>query len=444
LARNKNVFTFKGIPNCEVQWKLFSSPDRFRAGLRGKFLQKMGCEIFSKNNRAVESLAGKSERFSAEGRLPVVIGIVVHGSESDQVHEQARKLADSLHGSLQTDLPQFHWVFRLLIRHDFPTEQPQDPLALLEFGSDIKIENGFDFLLVLTSAPLVARFDQAVSGVPSSMLETGVLSIARQLDLEKPEVIQSAVLGLARHILGHLFDLDHNDDSVMRPREFWNDSEPLDWSDEEKKKIGEFLQDIADPRLEETAGAGKTQWKFYCQVLMRDGFSLARDILLFRSWRMMLHLGRFTAATAISVIFLFLSAEAWELGAAIKTDWLNLVLAGVLLLSTFSLYFGQNLQAVGRSDKMMEQAVRSRIILFGTLLVGMCSFWINLFLISLAAIYLMPENVLAGWTGLGDTSLPMAHFARLMATFGILASALGGNLEEERDLKAVLIYTEET
>ena len=31
-----------------------------------------------------------------------------------------------------------------------------------------------------------------------------------------------------------------------------------------------------------------------------------------------------------------------------------------------------------------------------------------------------------------------------MATFGILASSLGGNLEEEHDLKAVLIYTEET
>jgi hypothetical protein len=31
-----------------------------------------------------------------------------------------------------------------------------------------------------------------------------------------------------------------------------------------------------------------------------------------------------------------------------------------------------------------------------------------------------------------------------MATFGILASSLGGNLEEEHDIKAVLVYTEET
>jgi hypothetical protein len=74
----------------------------------------------------------------------------------------------------------------------------------------------------------------------------------------------------------------------------------------------------------------------------------------------------------------------------------------------------------------------------------MCSFWVNLFVISLGVIWIMPETVLAGWAGLDNQPLPIVHFARLMATFGILASAVGGNLEEEHDLKAVLIYSEET
>ncbi len=378
------------------------------------------------------------------GRPLLTIGVTLDAAESEQVHRAARKAAKELEQSLQRDLPEFQWIFRVLSRHDLPRETPQDPLALLEFGSDIKIEYGFDFLLVLTSVPLLARFDQATSGVPSTMLETGVISMARLLDLDNPDATHKAVLGLYRHVLGHLFNLDHNDASVMRPREFWTDREPLDWSEEEKRQMVDFLQDIADPRLEETASAGKSQWKFYCQVLAGDGLALAREILFFRSWLMMLHLGRFTAATAVSVIFLFLSAEAWELGAAIQTDWLNGIVAVILLLATLSLYFGQNLQAIGRSDTMMEQAVRSRIILFGTLLVGMISFWINLFLISFAVIRLMPDSVIAGWAGLDGRSVPAFHFARLMATFGILASALGGNLEEEHDLKAVLIYTEET
>ena len=380
----------------------------------------------------------------ANDRPSLTIGVTLDAAESQEAHRTAREVAAELERSLQRDLPDFHWIFRVLSRHDFPRETPQDPLALLEFGSDIKIEYGFDFLLVVTSCPLLARFDQATSGVPSTMLETGVISMARMLDLDNVTATRRAVLGLCRHVLGHLFGLDHNDASVMQPREFWTDREPLDWSEEEKQQLADFLQDIADPRLEETAAAGKSEWKFYCQVLAGDGFALAREILFFRSWRMMLHLGRFTAATAVSVIFLFLSAEAWELGAAIHSDWLNLIVVVILLLATLSLYFGQNLQAVGRSDKMMEQAVRSRIILFGTLLTGMISFWINLFLISFGVIRIMPESVLAGWAGLGGQPLPAVHFARLMATFGILASALGGNLEEEHDLKAVLVYTEET
>jgi hypothetical protein len=94
---------------------------------------------------------------------------------------------------------------------------------------------------------------------------------------------------------------------------------------------------------------------------------------------------------------------------------------------------------------MMEQAVRSRIVLFGTLTVGMFAFWVNLVILSTGIIYLLPDSVLCGWAGLGNgMELPVFHYAKLMATFGILASAVGGNLEEEQDIKAVLVYSEET
>ena len=381
---------------------------------------------------------------SNAGQCQVTIGFVFDADESDPARELIQWLRQTLLKSLQRDIPNFIWSLRCISRHDFPVGRPQDPLLLLEYGSDIKIEYGLDFTLVYTSHPLLARFDQTANGVPSTMLETGVVSIARQLDQGGIHAIQLSALGLSRHILGHLFNLEHKETSIMRPREFWNSNEPLDWDEQEKLKINEFLHDIADPRLEETAGAAKTAGLFCLQVLLREGLSLTRDILSFRSWMMVLHLGRFTAATAISIIFMFLSAEAWELGAAITSNWLNPALFTILLLATLSLYFGQNLQAVGRADKMMEQAVRSRIILFGTLLVGMLSFWLSLFAVSLGVIYMLPEIVLSNWAGLTGQPLPMPHFAKIMATFGILASSLGGNLEEEHDLKAVLIYEEET
>jgi len=200
---------------------------------------------------------------------------------------------------------------------------------------------------------------------------------------------------------------------------------------------------VADPRIEEKT-AIKSRWCFYLQVLRQEGLSIAKDILFFRSVLMFLHLGKFTAATVVSIIFLFLSAEAWEMGAAMRSGWLDLLLAGVIIVAAISLYLGQNLQVIGRSDRMMEQAVRSRIVLLGTLLVGMAAFWCNLFIISYIIIGLLPEGVLAGWAGLGGKSLPAFHFSKLMATFGVLASAVGGNLEEEQDIKALLVFTEET
>jgi hypothetical protein len=378
-------------------------------------------------------------------RLPAVtIGFLLDTDTGRDARERLYHLKDILLETLSSDFPAFAWSIEVIERRYLPNHYPVDPLSLLEFGADIKIEYHFDFLLVFTSLPLKARFGQRVNGVPSNILETGVISLARFLEHSDLQNANHSMLAICKHILGHLWGLEHSDNSVMMSREFWRGDEPLQWSHRERVKIEAYLEDIADPRLEETTLAPASVWRFYLQVLLREGIGIAKDILLFRSWLMVLHLGRFTAATAVSIIFLFLSAEAWDMGMAIRSEWLDLILLLVLLTSTLSIYFGQNLQEVGRSDMMLEQAVRSKIVLFGTLLVGMLSFWLNLFVISIAVIYLLPESVLSKWAGIPGQSLPVVHFAKLMATFGILASSLGGNLEEEHDIKAVMIYTEET
>ncbi len=376
------------------------------------------------------------------GSPTISIGLVVDPGES-QVEAWVQRLEQELSSGLRRDFPGFDWEFSIIRRRDFPKALPKDPLILLEFGSDIKIEYNLDFVLVFTSFPLKSRFEQGINGVPSNMLETGVITLAKVMETQDSGKATKAALALSKHVLGHLWGLEHNEESVMRPRKFWTGDGPLYWSQHEKKQIEVYLRGVADPRLEETVGAAKGRLRFYLQVIMNERASLARDIFLFRSWLMMLHLGRFTAATAVSVIFLFLSAEAWEMGAAIQSGWLDLALVGVILVATLSLYFGQNLQGIATSDRMMEQAVRSRIVLMGTLFVGMAAFWINLFCISVVIIHLLPEQVLCNWAGLNGKALPIIHFSKLMATFGILASSVGGNLEEEQDIKAVLVYTEE-
>ena len=373
----------------------------------------------------------------------VNIGILIDPLENSQIKEWAFIVKDSLQKELSGLFPQFTWELSILERHDFPKALPKDPLTLLEFGSDIKIENNYDFLLVLTSLPLKARFSQGINAVPSSMLETAIISLSKIFECDKEGIKKISAINLIKHVLGHLWGLDHNESSVMKPRKSWCNEQTLDWNSEEKNQIEDFLNDVADPRVEET-NSTKSTFLFYLRVLIKEGPSLLRDIIFFRSWRMFLNLGRFTAATAVSIIFLFLSAEAWEMGAAIQSRWLDYILLLVIIASTLSLYFGQNLHGIGQSDKMKEQAVRSRIILIGTLFVGMVSFWLNLLCISFIIINFLPEKVISGWAGLGNSDLPVFHFSKLMATFGILASSVGGNLEEEQDIKAVLIYTEET
>ncbi|WP_456324303.1 hypothetical protein [Desulfonauticus submarinus] len=373
----------------------------------------------------------------------LTIGIIVDESETGEFNTLLHKIIGHLQKQLKKNFPQFKWVFSFLKRKDFPTSIPLDPLELLEFGASLKLDYNLDFALVFTSLPLKSRFNQIVNAVPSNMLETAVISMARIIEEDTNKQVHG-LLALCKHVLGHLWGLEHNANSVMQPHHIWTSAHKLSWSKEEKKHILSYLKDIADPRLEETSkGLKLSAFLFYLHVLKREGISILRDILLFRSWLMMLRLGKFTVATAISIIFLFLSAEAWEMGAAICPFWLNIGIGIILLAATLSLYFGQNLHKVAKSEKIKEQSVRSKLVLFGTLFIGITIFWLNLFLISTIIIYLLPQKILVGWAGIKN-NLPIFHFGKIMATFGILASALGGNLEEAQDIKAVLFYTEET
>ncbi len=333
--------------------------------------------------------------------------------------------------------PKFNWIFEVLKRKHLPLGIPADPIDLLEFSSSIKLELNYDYVLIFTEKPLKNRFNDVVNAVPSNMLEVAVISISRfEEDI-------NAIIGIVMHCLGHLWGLQHNENSVMKPLSFWRGELILNWSEDEKREIIKHLEAIADPRLEEINRKKINKLLFYIKLILKDGFHILIEILLNKSWLLMGRLGKFTVITVISIIFLFLSAEAWEIGAALSEPWVNLSIFFIIIISTLSLYFGQNLQKISKTDKIKEQAVRSQLIVIGTILIGILSFWLSLFIISTFIIFILPQKILIGWANLSG-KLPIVHYSKIMATFGIMASALGGQLEEEDDIKAVLYYTEET
>ncbi len=373
----------------------------------------------------------------------IKIRFIINKKEGAQFKSLVYEITDKLVDDLRKSFKNFKWIAELIERKDFPETTPHDPITVLDYGSSLKLEYNLDFSIILTSNPLKPRFSQFVNAVPSNFLESAVISFSRIFENEEKNRI-SSMINLIKHSLGHLWGLEHNENSVMKPFAVWNEKEILDFDDKEKENINQYLMDIADPRLEETAhGAKLTKFLFYLRFLKQDGLSILKDIIFLKSYLTIIHLSKFIVTIIISTIFLFLTGEFWELGASINSDMVNLSIVFVLLLTSFSLYFGHNLHRIARFDRLKEQAVRSKLIIFGTLFTGIAAIWAIVFIICVLIIIIFPEKVLIHWAGLSH-HLPILHFAKIISTFGILMSAFGGNLEEEDDLKAILFYTEET
>ncbi|RMD79358.1 MAG: hypothetical protein D6809_03785, partial [Gammaproteobacteria bacterium] len=378
-----------------------------------------------------------TEGGAGDGRPVVRVGWLAPTLLDGQELALLEAVMEEAGGALEEQFPEFRWEHPLIRRPVYPPVGTLDPLALLELGAEEKLLRGLDLVLVYVPNELLPRERSFVAGVPSSALEVAALSSARFQDAPRP---RRHLASLALHLLGHLLGLEHRPTGVMRPTSEAGLIEALAFDAQERERVRERLRAVADQRVEER---GAVPWPvFLWRTLLADPGGLLRGILRRAPWRLPLQLGRYTAATAVTMIFLFLSAEAWELGAHLDGGWLAAGAVGVTLLATLALYLGQNLHQMARSATLREQLLRTQVMLFGTLLLAVVSLWATLFLVGLAAMAAFPEEVFRSWAGSEEISL--VRYASFMATLGVVAGALGGNLEEEEEIKAVLLFDEET
>lgn len=340
---------------------------------------------------------------------------------------------------LRDQFPEFEWRFPRFERPLHGARGAVDPLPLLELGAEEKLLRRADYVLVVTATELVPRTRIFVTGVPSSPLEVAVLSTRRLMEHADPA---DGLAALALHLLGHLFGLSHDDVGVMAATTETDLLSCAPYPPAARAAVRARLAEAADARVEETGSRGSVS--FYWRTLVGGWRGIAADIAGNAPWRMPVHLGRYTAATAVTMVFLFLSAEAWELGAQLPPALLATGVLLVVLGASASLYLGQNLHQMGRVATRREQLARTHLVLWGSLLVGTASLWLTLLLIGLGAMALFPRAVFASWTGLPAEELSLLHHTAFMATLGVVAAAFGGNLEEEAEIKAVLLFDEET
>ncbi len=366
--------------------------------------------------------------------------IVVAGIADPAQDELIQTVIRHVDHALQSQFPQYHWEMPLFRRPIYPPIGTLDPLPLLELGAEEKLHRQLDLALVVVPNELTPRTRTFVTGVPSSALETAVISLARFMERADPA---AGIAGLALHLLGHLLGAEHESQGVMEASADPDRIRVQDYSQSTAGLIRERLARIADARVEEVPGP-VSRLGFVWRTLRSDLRGIAAEITGNAPWRMPLQLGRYTAATAVTVVFIFLSAEAWELGAHLAPGWLALGAVVIMLLATLSLYLGQNLHQLGRVTMIREQLVRTRIVVFGSLLLGTAAQWLSLFLIALVVIHAFPREVFASWAGTPLERLDLVHYANFMATLGVMAGAFGGNLEDESEIKAVLLFDEET
>ncbi|RMH02172.1 MAG: hypothetical protein D6706_00715 [Chloroflexi bacterium] len=372
----------------------------------------------------------------------VQIGWVIAADVRDPHILQAYKVAsERLQTTLTEQFPQFVWEVVYVHRHRYAPKGALNPLPLLELGTQEKIHNGWDYALVVVPNDLEPRDRILTIGVPSSALETAVLSSAH---LGHAGQLADRLVGLALHLLGHLWGLEHETEGPMHPPENPTDLTITQFPAPQKTIVIDRLEEVADKRLEEQS----QQWHwiiFQWRAFRADSRSILVDILGYSPWLLPFQMGRLTAATAVSLVFLLLAAESWEIGVNIPPTGLLMGTIIAILLATFFIFTGQNLGQISREIGWREQLSRTRIVVFGTLLLGMVALWFVLFVVSFLVASILPNGIVAGWVGQNklDSRLLINH-AAFMAIIGVLAGALGGNLEDEDEIKAELFYDEET
>ena len=380
---------------------------------------------------------------SASNNPPLVsIGWLLAVDERDAARIEAFQQASQLlRDSLAQQFPQFRWEMPFIRRGFHAPHGALEPLALLEMGVHEKTYHAdWDFVLVVVPNELHARQRIFTIGVPSSALEVGVLSSAR---INWGVNFSDHVAALAAHILGHMWGLEHDSDGLMAAPENCEHLAMIDYTPDQKATIIDRLDEVSDQRLEER----KRQWNwftFHWHTFWADPKGILIDILGYRPWVMPFRMGRLTSAAAVSIIFALMGSEAWDIGTRLPVAKLLIGSLVSIGIATQFIYFGQNLGQIARDVGWREQITRTHIVLYSTLLVGMSSLWLILFLVSLAILIGIPTEATQKWLAVQLSFEDLLHHAAFMAALGVSAAALGGNLEDEEDLKVRLFYDEET
>lgn len=369
------------------------------------------------------------------GPPPVEIGWLLVGPMRRRHAEAARRAAHAMAARLAALLPGFDWRITVLERDGPPAGPAAEPVLLLDAAGSVGDERHWDFALVVTDRPLVTHDRPSAMAMPARLLSAAVLSTAALAGPDDAaEALERRLLALTLHLFGRLNDLapDTDCDRWMRTPGRPEDLDGIDgYDDAELARLRRRLAQVADLRVEEEGDPRARPVAFYLRSLWENRTELPQAVLRMRPWAFPLRLSRLTTAAGSTLVVLLLTAEAWELAAALGVG--RLAALSLLTLAATSAYLlrAQRLLAHSRGPALRELRAVANVGTVLAVAAGMAVTWVAVFAVALAAgLLLFPPGLLAGWTGIGAPGLAIAlKMAAFTAGLGIVVGALGASFE---------------
>lgn len=391
------------------------------------------------------------------GRPPIEVGWVLAGPMAEADEKAAWQALAEVQRTLEAGLPEFAWQMDVVERREVPLGMPMEPIGLLDVGVFERDASRWDFVFVLTEAPLKSETRPFMLGAPSQAVDVAVLSTARldpaaepggRRHEERVATLTRRIAALVLHLFGHLNDLEHDDGPnrlMHAPRSERDLDHMQHFSDDDWAKLRRRLAQVADPRIEETEPSTR-RVTFYLEAAWLNRHEILSGVRRMGAWRFPLRYSRLTTAAVSTQLVLMMTAEAWELG--MTQPVLRVAVLSLLALLTTSYYVIHRQHLLSRFGRRpSEQSVVAHMAICIGVLVGMATTYLALFASTwFGARYMFDVAVVRNWTA-NLAKLDEAHYVSLasfIASAGLVVGALGASFEEEDYFRRVTLLDEET
>jgi hypothetical protein len=392
------------------------------------------------------------EKRSASPRYTVgVMKTPVEGKLANDFSRTVDKAADGLNQALSEELNVDVKVFEFTGPHLVPSAATYSPFDFLRLGLAEKLERRIPFLLVISEAELSATTVSYALAFPSQIMNIGILSTNRLSpefwgDTHSPERTSRRLTGLMLHTLGHLLNLEHDDDPENAMYDFAS-VEDLEKMEKITPAQREHIRRTLPLEARDAIENG-SRTSFVLRQIVGDWPAIIRAVIQANPLRLLTQLPTMLTAAFSVIIVLFFTAEIWDVASTVELSQLLIFSIISLVAATGVLYRAFAFAAVlTRRKRIAESIVVTTAATLLSLFVTMVLLYLLFLVVSyIGTIIIFPRRLMETWPTVDPAVRVIDHvkLSMFLAAVGILAGSLGGRADSQQLVRYVLFLNEET